>query len=100
MNYFFKSANKKNVKALAEIILAFGEVEGKSPFNNDMNKVYDFIDDYKKDNEKSYEDIYMEFSEVINNEGFFLKEDDKGGIKSRNGKSNVINQYGRNNEKQ
>lgn len=79
---FFKSANKKNVKALAEIILAFGEVEGKSPFNNDMNKVYDFIDDYKKDNEKSYEDIYMEFSEVINNEGFFSKKMTKAELKA------------------
>ena len=71
---FFKCANKTDIKAMAEIVFAFGECDGKSPFNNDMNRVYDFIDNYKNENSKSYEDIYNEFSEVLNSEGFFSKK--------------------------
>lgn len=71
---YFKASNNYDEKALAEFILAFGEKENKSPFNNDINRVYDFIDEYKKENNKSYEDIYNEIAEVINEEGFFSKK--------------------------
>jgi len=71
---YFKALANCDMKTLAQIILSFGEVEGKSPFNNDLNKVYDFIDDYKKENKKTYEEIYEEIAEVINNEGFFIKK--------------------------
>jgi hypothetical protein len=68
---YFKSANDKSEKALAEIIFAFGEVDGKSPFNGDINRVYDFIDDYKFENKKTYNDIYKEIAEMVNEQGFF-----------------------------
>jgi hypothetical protein len=71
---YFKIANEKNEKGLAEIISTFAEKDGKTPFNNDLNKVYDFIDEYKKENNKSYEDIYNDIAEVINDEGFFSKK--------------------------
>lgn len=71
---YFKVANDLSEKALAEIIYTFAEVDGKNPFNGDINKVYDFIDDYKKESNKTYEDIYKEIAEVINNEGFFSKK--------------------------
>lgn len=71
---YFKALNNSDIKSLATIILAFGELEGKNPFNSDINKVYDFIDEYKKENKKTYEDIYKEIAEVINEEGFFIKK--------------------------
>lgn len=71
---YFKALNNSDIKSLATIILAFGELEGKSPFNSDINKVYDFIDEYKKENKKTYEDIYKEIAEVVNEEGFFTKK--------------------------
>jgi len=71
---YFKALNNSDIKSLATIILVFGELEGKNPFNSDINKVYDFIDEYKKENKKTYEDIYKEIAEVINEEGFFIKK--------------------------
>lgn len=79
---YFKISNDCNERALAEIIMAFGEVEGKNPFSGDINKVYDFIDAYKKENNKSYEQIYSEIAEVINDEGFFSKKMTKEELKS------------------
>jgi hypothetical protein len=71
---YFKALSNADPESLAYIINAFGENEGKNPFNNDLNKVYDFIDDYKKENKKTYEDIFVEIAEVINAEGFFHKK--------------------------
>lgn len=71
---YFKALHDCDVKVLAEIIMAFGEVEGKSPFNSDINKVYDFIDAYKKESKATYEDIYKELAEMVNSEGFFPKK--------------------------
>ena len=71
---YFKASNDVSEKALAEVINAFAEIDGKNPFSGDINKVYDFIDEYKKENNKTYEDIYKEIAEVINNEGFFSKK--------------------------
>lgn len=78
---YFKSSNNCNEKFLAEFILMFGELEEKSPFNGDINRVYDFIDDYKKENNKTYEQIYIEIAEVINDEGFFSKKMTKEELK-------------------
>jgi hypothetical protein len=71
---YFKALANSDIKSLAKIIFQFGEFEGKSPFNNDLNRVYDFLDQYKKENNKSYEEIYKEIAEVINEEGFFPKK--------------------------
>ena len=70
---YFKYFNECNEEALAKIIFTFAEKDGKNAFEN-METVYDFIDDYKKENEKTYEDIYKEIAEVINDEGFFSKK--------------------------
>ena len=34
-------------------------------------EVYDFMDDYKQENEKTYQDIFSEMAGAINEEGFF-----------------------------
>ena len=40
-------------------------------------EVYEFLDDYRKEKGKSYEDIFKELTEVINEEGFFIKKRNK-----------------------
>jgi hypothetical protein len=71
---YFKALQEGDIEFLAELIFIFGEFEEKSPFNGDRNKVYDFIDKYKKENNKTYLDIYKEIAEAVNEEGFFVKK--------------------------
>ena len=71
---FFKGLRDCNPTTLGIFIEAFAEnSEGKDSFGSILN-VYDFIDDYRKENEKSYEDIYKELAVEINNQGFFNKK--------------------------
>ena len=64
--------NEKNIEALVDLIYAFAEDRdtGLNSFNN-IDEVYDFIDDYMKENQKTYDDIFNEIAEAINEEGFF-----------------------------
>ena len=80
---YFKAFNDSDLGVLTEIIFTFGEKEGKNPFNNDINKVYDFIDEYKVENKLTYEDIYTEIGEMINDEGFFVKKMTKEAFKQK-----------------
>lgn len=66
---FFKAVNNGNVEALANIIMEFAD---GNKFNNDINKVYDFLDKWKKQNNKTYNDLFMQLAKGINDEGFFL----------------------------
>ena len=71
---YFKAIQTNNLDTLSKIIFMFAEDnEGNSAFKN-SEEVYDFLDDYKVEKEKSYEDIFKELTEVINNEGFFIKK--------------------------
>lgn len=68
---YFKAMNENDAEALAQIILVFSEDDaGLSSFKT-IDEVYDFIDDYKEENKKSYGDIYTEIAGAINDEGFF-----------------------------
>lgn len=69
---YFNAISEKNIGALAEIILAFAENRdtGLNEFKN-VEDVYDFIDDYMLENKKTYQDIFREIAEDINNQGFF-----------------------------
>lgn len=71
-DYFFKALYNKDLKALSEIIYSLVKVsEGENrPFTS-STAVYDFIDEYKYEKNKCYEDIFNEIAEFINNEGFF-----------------------------
>lgn len=71
-DYFFKTLYNKDLKALSEIIYSLVKVsEGEDrPFTS-STAVYDFIDEYKYEKNKCYEDIFNEIAEFINNEGFF-----------------------------
>lgn len=68
---FFKAINEKSLDALSKIIYSLAEDEDKKHVFKNSEEIYNFIDDYKKENNKSYDDIYKEIAEMINEEGFF-----------------------------
>lgn len=68
---YFKAMNEGDLDALSKIIYIFAEDEaGIKSFKNSED-VYEFIDDYKEENSKTYEDIFNELAVAINEEGFF-----------------------------
>lgn len=74
---YFKAVQANDLDALSKIIFIFAEDnDGKASFNS-SEEIYDFLDDYKVEKEKSYEDIFKELTEVINNEGFFTEKMNK-----------------------
>ena len=74
---YFKALQNNDLDALSKIIWIMAENnDGKSAFNN-SEEVYDFLDEYRNEHSKSYEDIFKELAEVINEEGFFIKKRDK-----------------------
>ena len=69
---YFKAMNENNIDSLSKIIYAFAEdIENGSKSFKSNEEVYEFIDNYKKENNKTYKDIFNEIAEVINEEGFF-----------------------------
>ena len=71
---YFKAVQSNDLDALSKIIYTLAEnEEGKHAFLS-STEVYDFLDEYKVENNKTYSDIYKEISEAINNEGFFMKK--------------------------
>lgn len=71
---YFKALQSNDLDALSKILFIIAEDnDGKSVFKS-SDEVYDFLDQYKKENNKTYEDIYKELTEVINEEGFFTKK--------------------------
>ncbi len=71
---YFKALQSNDLDALSKILFIIAEDnDGKAAFKS-SDEVYDFLDQYKKENNKTYEDIYKELTEVINEEGFFTKK--------------------------
>ena len=71
---YFKMVREQNLEHLAIALMTFCEDEnGKLAFSN-IEEVYDFIDDYKKENNLTYENILDDLTKEINNEGFFQKK--------------------------
>ena len=71
---YFKAVQNNDLNALSKIIYTLAEDnDGKHSFKS-SDEVYDFLDDYRVEKEKSYEDIFRELTEVINEEGFFIKK--------------------------
>lgn len=70
----FGALNETNIKVLAELIYSFAEFDdGKQVFNS-VKLVYDFIDEWKQENDKGYIDLFKEVIEVVNDMGFFKKK--------------------------
>lgn len=72
---YFNAVSENNVEALAEIILIFAEdVNSGLPAFKNSDEVYDFIDDYMEQSNKTYHDIFEIIAESINDMGFFSKK--------------------------
>ena len=68
---YFKAMNENDLDALSKIIYTFAEDEAGIKSFKSSEEVYDFMDDYKQENEKTYQDIFSEMAGAINEEGFF-----------------------------
>ena len=68
---YFKAMNENDLDSLSKIIFTFAEDEAGIKSFKSSEDVYDFIDDYKQENKKTYEDIFNEIAGIINDEGFF-----------------------------
>ncbi len=74
---YFKALQNNDLNALSKILYTLAEdEEGKHAFHS-SEEVYDFLDDYRKEKGKTYEDVFKELTEVINEEGFFMKKRSK-----------------------
>ena len=79
--YFFSVLSEKDIKGLAIIIFAFAEPVGESKGLASLNDTYDLIDDLRIENNKSYEDLFKDIGEFINDMGFFNKKMTKEELK-------------------
>ncbi len=71
---YFKAVQNSDLNALSKILYTLAEDnEGKHSFNN-SDEVYEFIDEYKQEKGKTYQNIFEELTEVINEEGFFTSK--------------------------
>jgi len=71
---YFKAIQNNDLESISKIIYTLAEDnEGKPAFKN-STEVYDFLDEYRAEKQKTYEDILKELTEVINEEGFFMKK--------------------------
>ena len=71
---YFKAVNENDLDALAKIIYAFAEDEAGIKSFKTSDEVFEFIDDYKEENNKAYGDIFNEIAGAINDEGFFKSQ--------------------------
>lgn len=74
---YFKALNEGDLEALSKIVYVFAENENGEKAFKTNDEIYDFIDDYRAENGKTYEDIFRELAEAINDEGFFKKKMNK-----------------------
>lgn len=80
---YFNAMNQGDLSALSKILFAFAEDKDGIKAFNSSEDVYDFIDDYKAENNKTYEEIFVDLAEVINEEGFFNKKMTKKELKTK-----------------
>ena len=71
---YFKAVTENDLDALAKIIYAFAEDEAGIKSFKTSDEVFEFIDDYKEENNKAYGDIFSEIAGAINDEGFFKSQ--------------------------
>ena len=80
---YFSAMNEGDLNALSKIIFTFAEDKNGVKAFNSSEDVYEFIDDYKAENNKSYEEIFEDLAEVINKEGFFNKKMTQKDLKAK-----------------
>lgn len=80
---YFKAMNEFDLEALSKIIYILAENEDKTSSFKSNTDVYDFLDDYMAENNKTYKDIFEEIAEDINEEGFFNRKMTKKELKDK-----------------
>lgn len=74
---FTKAYAVCDLDALTKMLYILAENEdGKNIFTS-SDEVYDFLDDYRKENKGTYIDLYKKIAEELNNEGFFKNKKTK-----------------------
>lgn len=74
---FTKAYAVCDLDALTKMIYILAENEdGKSVFTS-SEEVYDFLDDYRKENKGTFIDLYKKIAEELSNEGFFKNKKTK-----------------------
>ena len=71
---FFRALNNVDFEFLADILMTLADDGTKKELNNDLNKVYDMMENYVNENETDYEAIYKLVAEEINDKSFFGKK--------------------------
>lgn len=74
---YFKAVQDNDLNALSKIIFTIAEDNDGNHAFKSSDEVYDFLDDCRAENNKTYNDIFKELTEVINDEGFFMKKMNK-----------------------
>ena len=80
---YFKAMNEFDIEALSNIIYILAENEDKTNSFKSNVEVYDFLDNYMEDNNKTYKDVFIEIAENINEEGFFNSKMTKEELKEK-----------------
>ena len=78
---FFKNMSRVNYEFLAKLILNLAD-DGAKKFNNDYNKIYDFIEEWGEENDYNYENLYQIIADEINTKSFFGKKMSEEEMKS------------------
>ncbi len=68
---YFQALNEGDLDALSKIIYTFAEDDAGLKAFSSSEQVYDFLDEYKEEKKKTYQDIFYELAGAINDEGFF-----------------------------
>ncbi len=74
---YFKAIQENDLGALSKIIFTLAEDNDGNHAFKSSDEVYDFLDDYRKENNKTYSDVFESLTKVINEEGFFMKRKTK-----------------------
>lgn len=74
---FFTAVRECNIELLAKIISILAETD------ENVDDVYDFLDDYIAETGKTYTDIYMDIAKEINEKGFFRTKMTEEGLQAR-----------------
>lgn len=80
---YFKAMNEFDLESLSKIIYTLAENEDKTNAFKSSTDVYDFLDDYMAENNKTYKQIFEEIAEDINEEGFFNNKMSKKELKDK-----------------
>lgn len=66
-----------DLDALTKILYILAEDENEKNIFSNSDEVYEFLDDYRKENKGTFVELYQKIAEALNEEGFFKKKKSK-----------------------